>query len=247
MRAGRSIALSALLFIGVLALSACALSPKDALVGAWTSRPVDSSGNRLGSVTWEFFKDGTLTEQGVNSNGTDNRKRTLTWSLDSAKGARLIIVDDRGSRTDYFFDLSGDRLVVGTEESPATAPASINAFAFLRVGSTAEKAAAAAEPVYMTEYQKVTDQSEINAIASVDVGSAVVGSDGRYEVSGTITNKSSWPIRVLVEVSVGQVTYKLPEWWEIGPGGQRSFIAHPDAENGLGTVGGYVSDLEVKK
>lgn len=247
MRAGRSIALSALLFIGVLALSACALSPKDALVGAWTSRPVDSSGNRLGFVTWEFFKDGTLTEQGVNSNGTDSGKRTLTWSLDSAKGARLIIVDDRGSRTDYFFDLSGDRLVVGTEESPATAPASINAFAFLRVGSTAEKAAAAAEPVYMTEYQKVTDQSEINAIASVDVGSAVVGSDGRYEVSGTITNKSSWPIRVLVEVSVGQVTYKLPEWWEIGPGGQRSFIVHPDAENGLGTVGGYVSDLEVKK
>lgn len=245
MRAGRSIALSALLFIGVLALSACALSPKDALVGAWTSRPVDSSGNRLGFVTWEFFKDGTLTEQGVNSNGTDSGKRTLTWSLDSAKGARLIIVDDRGSRTDYFFDLSGDRLVVGTEESPATAPASINAFAFLRVGSTAEKAAAAAEPVYMTEYQKVTDH--IAAIASVHVGSAVVGSDGRYEVSGTITNKSSWPIRVLVEVSVGQVTYKLPGWWEIGPGGQRSFIVHPDAENGLGTVGGYVSDLEVKK
>jgi hypothetical protein len=242
------------LLVVALGVSACAASPKDALIGAWRSRPVDATGNRQGSQTWEFFRDGTLTSEVVHPNGSAPGKQTGTWSLGSSEDAPVIQMELGGSTSPAFFQVDGDRLTISaTKEGLAAllkAGAQASSGVFLKVGSAIESAAAAeAAKPQMTDggYQKVTSQSEIDSIASVELGSLEPNSAGNYVLSGTIENNSSWPIRVTgISFKVGFVQ-GYGRLWEIPAGGQVEFTTFVNTNYGTDMGEAHVSQLQVKK
>jgi hypothetical protein len=248
------------LSVVVGAMAGCSSDTKSALVGAWVQRSAGLPGLPDSLQTWEFFRDGTFTSL-TSSGGSDGTKATLKWSLISKEDAPVIHLEmESGDTFDYFYELQGDRLFTAASKEGLSTVLKLGnaASAFARVGSAADKeaqgtaaaaAAEAAKPVITSDgYVKITAQDEIDAIVSLDVNQPKAGTDGLYDLAGTIHNDSSWPVRVTsLQFEIGQVPQGFYQTWAIDAGGSQTFDLQNVNVNYGTDATGKITGLEVKK